>query len=167
MDPALGGIFDAPSTAHSSGAASSVEAASTNTAEFGIRDGRTSSPSTALQRGRLIAAPATSISPVAERGRSRMSERSSRSTSIKVITTTDPTLKSKSRLPKPSLSPRGQRELTADEKLDIAINETLSSSGRARTPERIAVMDQPHLLASPDPLMQLRSLTLNWLPPFR
>ena len=196
MDPALGGIFDAPSTAHSSGAASSVEATSANTAEFGTGDGRASSPSTAPQRGRyqryremmtasydaaaagpsslsplgngdMIAAPATSISPVAERGRSRRSERSSRSTSVKVTTTIDSTLKSKSRTPRSSLSPRVPRVLTADEELDIAMKETTFRAGRAKTPERIPVMDQPHLLASPDPLMQPQEPRLQMVAPIQ
>ena len=68
MDPALEGIFDAPSTAQSSVVASSGEVTSTNTAEFGIRDGRTFSdtnveenPSTALLGDSMAAAPATSV----------------------------------------------------------------------------------------------------------
>ena len=40
MDPALEGVFDAPSTAQSSGAASNGGVTSTNTAKFGVRDGR-------------------------------------------------------------------------------------------------------------------------------
>ena len=195
MDPDLGGMFDAPSTAHSSGAASSIEATSANTAEFGTGDGRASSPSTAPQRGRyqryrdmlkpsydaaaagpshfsplgnrdMIAAPATSISPVAERGRSQHSK-SARSTSIKVITTIDSTLKSKSRTPRSSMSPRVPRVLTADEDLDIAMKGTTFRAGRAKTPEQIPVMDQPHLLASPDPLMQPQEPILQMVAPIQ
>ena len=182
MDPALGGVFDAPSTANSSGAASSAEATSAHTAEFGTGDGRTSSPSTTPQRGRylryrddaatpigdMIAAPATSISPVTERERGRKpgrSERSSRSTSIKVITINDSTLKSKDRTPRSSTSPRVTRGPTADELLDIEIKKTLARAGRASTPERIPVMDQPHLLVSPDPLMQTNEDKLTMVAP--
>ena len=100
MDPASEGIFDAPSTAQSSGAASSGGATSTNTAEFGIRDGRTiddDSPSGAIQRNVVTAAPAITPPPTVERGRSRRPERSSRSTSIRITTTRDTTVKSKSK----------------------------------------------------------------------
>ena len=114
----------------------------------------------------MIAAPATSISPVAERGRSQHSK-SARSTSIKVITTIEPTLKSKSRTPRSSMSPRVPRVLTTDEKLDINMNETISRAGRAKTPERIPVMDLPHLLASPDPLMQPQEPILQMVAPIQ
>ena len=174
MDPALEGVFDAPSTAQSSGAASSGEATSTNTAEFGMRDGRIfddDSPSTALLKNRMVAAPATSVSPTVERGRSRRPERSNKSTSTKVTTTHDATLKSKSnsRPPKASLSPRGKPELTAEGRLDIAIAEAKKKAGRAKTLERtmMAVEDRPQLLASPDPLMQPYEANLEQVVPIQ
>ena len=178
MDPALEGIFDAPSTAQSSGAASSGGATSTNTAEFGIRDGRKFNDtnveencSTALLRDSMVAAPATSVSPTAERGRSRRPERSHRSTSIKVTTTQDTTLKSKlkSRLPKASTSPRSKPELTADERLDIATAEAKRKAGRAKTPERtmMAVEDNLQLLEPPDPLMQPYEANLEQVAPIQ
>ena len=181
MDPALEGIFDAPSTAQSSGAASSGGATSTNTAEFGIRDGRTFNDtdveenfSTALLGDRMVAAPATSVSPMVERGRSRRLERSQRSTSIKVTTIQDTTLKSKSKSRPPkastaSTSPRNKRELTADERLDIAIAEAKRKAGRAKTPERttMAVEDNLQLLASPDPLMQPHEANIEQVAPIQ
>ena len=174
MDPALEGVFDAPSTAQSSGAASSGQATSTNTAELGVRDGRTfndDSPSTALLRNRMVAALATSVSPTVERGRSRRLERPNRFTSMKVTTTHDTTLKSKSknRLPKASLSPRGKQEVTADERLDIAIAEAKKKAGRAKTPERtvVAIEDRPQFLASPDPLMQPYEANLEQVAPIQ
>ena len=172
MDPALEGIFDAPSTAQSSGAASSGGATSTNTAEFGIRDGRTfddDSPSAAIQGNRMVADPATPISPTVERGRSRRPERSNRSTSIRITTTHDTIIKSKSksRPPKTTVSPRGNKELTADEMLDNAIAEAKKKARRAKTPERtrLAVEDRPQLLASPDPLMQPYEANLEQVVP--
>ena len=86
----------------------------------------------------MVAAPATSVSPTVERGRSRRPERSSRSTSIKVTITHDATLKpkSKNRPPKTTLSPRGNPEFTADERLDSAIAEAKKKAGRTKTPER-------------------------------
>ena len=158
MDPALEGLFNAPSTAQSSVAASSGEATSTNTAEFGIRDGGTiddECPSGAIQRNVMTAAPAvTPPSPTVERGRSRRPDRSSRSTSIRITTTHDATLKSKSKS-RPPTTVRA-KGLTADEMLDKAIAEVKKQDARTKTPERtmMAVEDKPLLSASPDPLMQ-------------
>ena len=171
MDPALEGIFDAPSTAQSSGAASSGGATSTNTAEFGIRDGRNfdDGPSAAVQRNRMVAAPATPITPTVERGRSRRPERSNRSISTRITTIHDTTIKSKSksRPPKMTVSLRGNKELTADEMLDNAIAEAKKKAVRAKTPERtrMAVEDRPQLLASPDPLMQPYEANLEQVVP--
>ena len=171
MDPALGGIFDAPSTAQSSSAASTGGATSTNTAEFGIRDGRTiddDSPSGAIQRNRMIAAPAITSSSTVERGRSRRPERSNISTSIRMTTTHDTTTKSKSKSrPPTTASPRAIKGLTADELLDQAIADANKKAGRAKTPERtkMAVEGRPQLLASPDPLMQPDEANLEQVVP--
>ena len=137
MDPALEGIFDAPSTAQSSGAASSGGATSTNTAEFGIRDGRTidddDCPSNAIQRNVMTAAPAVSPSPTVEQGRSRRPDGSNRSISIRITTTHDTTVKSKSKSrPPTTVRSRGDVNLTADELLDKAIAEANKKAGRAR-----------------------------------
>ena len=171
MDPALEGIFDAPSTAQSSGAASTGGATSTNTAEFGIRDGRTlddDSPSGAIQRNMVVAAPAITSSATAERGRSRRPERSSSSISIRITTTHDTTTKPKSKIrPPTTVSPRGNKGLTADELLDKAIADASKKAGWVRTPERtmMAVGDKPQLLASPDPLMQPYEANLQQVVP--
>ena len=171
MDPALEGIFNAPSTAQSSGAASAGGATSTNTAEFGIRDGRTlddDSPSGAIQGSMVVAAPAITSSPTVERGRSRRPERSSRSISIRITTAHDTTTKSKSKSrPPTTVSPRGNKGPTADELLDKAIADASKKAGRAKTPERtiMAVEDKPQLLASPDPLMQPYEANLEQVVP--
>ena len=137
MDLAVEWIFDALSTALSSGTASSGGLV-WNTAEFGIRDGRTfddDGPSGALQRNRMVAALATTSSAMVERGRSRRPERSSRS--IRITTTHVAATKSKStsRPPKTTVSPRGNKELTADELLDSAIADAKKKAGRVKTPE--------------------------------
>ena len=172
MDPALEGIFNAPSTAQSSGAASTGGATSTNTAEFGIQDGRTidddDCPSGATHRNVMTAAPAVSPSPTVERGRSRRPDRSNRSTSIRITTTHDTTVKSKSKSrPPTTVRAKGDVSLTADEVLDKAIAEASKQSARTRTPERtmMAVEDKPLLLASPDPLMQPYETNLEQMVP--
>ena len=171
MDPALEGEFDAPSTAQSSGAASSGGATSTNTAEFGIRDGRTiddDSPSGATQGNVVIAAPAITSSPTVEGGRSRRPERSSRSTSMRITTIHDATTKSKSKSrPPTTVRSRGDVSLTADELLDKATADANKKARRVRTPDRTmkAIEDKPHLLASPDPLMQLYGANLKQMVP--
>ena len=172
MDPALEGIFDAPSTAQSSGAASSGGATSTNTAEFGIRDGRTidddDCPSGAILRNVMTATPAVTPSPTVERGRSRRPERSSRFNSIRITTTHDATIKSKSKgRPPTTVRAKGDVDLTADELLDKAVAEANKKAGRTRTPERtmMAVEDKPQLLASPDPLMQPYKTNLEQMVP--
>ena len=171
MDPALEGISDAPDTAQSSGAASSGGATSTNTAEFGIRDGWTiddDCPSGATQGNVVTAAPAITPSPTVERGRSRRPERSSISTSIRITTTHDATIKSKSKSgPPTTVRAKGDVNLTADELLDKAIAEANKKAGRIRTTERtmMAVEDNPQLLASPDPLMQPYGANLEEMVP--